>query len=81
MLAEARKKFAANGRVQLAQHDLSVPIEGSEFGCFDAVVSSLAIHHPTIAEKAPFQGNLQPSQFWRRVLQLGTRLFTDAQSA
>jgi cyclopropane fatty-acyl-phospholipid synthase-like methyltransferase len=45
MLAEARKRFAANRRVQLAQHDLGVSLGVSEFGCFDVVVSSLAIHH------------------------------------
>ena len=51
MLAEARKRVAANGRVQLALHDLSLPLGVSEFGCFDAVVSSLAIHHLTHERK------------------------------
>jgi tRNA (cmo5U34)-methyltransferase len=51
MLSEARKRFAANGRVQLAQHDLSVPLGVPEYGCFDAVISSLAIHHLTHKRK------------------------------
>jgi tRNA (cmo5U34)-methyltransferase len=51
MLAQAGKRFADNGRVQLVKHDLTVPIVNSEFGCFDAVVSSLAIHHLTHERK------------------------------
>jgi tRNA (cmo5U34)-methyltransferase len=51
MLTEARKRFAANRRVKLVQHDLSVPLVVSKFGCFDAIVSSLAIHHLTHERK------------------------------
>ncbi len=58
MLAEAQKRFAANTRVQLAQHDLNAPLVFSEFGCFDAVVSSLAIHHLTHERKKQLFGEI-----------------------
>ncbi len=51
MLAEARRRFAASRRVKLVQHDLTVPLVVSELGSFDAVVSSLAIHHLTHERK------------------------------
>ena len=50
MLAEARKRFAADKNVKVIRHDLSDPLP-SELGKFDAVVSSLAIHHCTHARK------------------------------
>jgi len=45
MLAQARKRFANDERVTFVQHDLNVPLPASALGSFDAVVSSLAIHH------------------------------------
>lgn len=43
MLAGARARFADDRRIELIRHDLSAPLP--ELGSFDAVVSSLAIHH------------------------------------
>lgn len=43
MLGAARERFADDPRVKLLDHDLSEPL--SDVGRFDAVVSSLAIHH------------------------------------
>ena len=44
MLELARKRFAKDQRVKIIKHDLSVPLPATELGCFDVVVSGLAIH-------------------------------------
>lgn len=49
MLAAAEQRFAGDSRVELLQHDLTVALP--DIGCFDAVVSSLAIHHLPDARK------------------------------
>jgi len=45
MLERARNRFAEDKKVTVIKHDLSVPLPTEKLGCFDAVVSSLAIHH------------------------------------
>ncbi|HMK95197.1 MAG TPA: class I SAM-dependent methyltransferase [Candidatus Limnocylindrales bacterium] len=45
MLGQARKRFAKDKRVTVMKHDFSFPLPAAQLGSFDAVVSSLAIHH------------------------------------
>jgi len=49
MLSAAGERFARDERVELLRHDLSAPLP--QLGRFDAVVSSLAIHHLKDARK------------------------------
>jgi ubiquinone/menaquinone biosynthesis C-methylase UbiE len=51
MLKEARKRFIGDTRVTIVTHDFSQPLPSAQLGCFDAVVSSLAIHHLTHPRK------------------------------
>jgi tRNA (cmo5U34)-methyltransferase len=50
MLAEAKKRFAFDTNVQIVKHDFALSLP-RELGKFDAVVSSLAIHHCTDERK------------------------------
>jgi SAM-dependent methyltransferase len=43
MLAAARERFGDDERVELVEHDLAEPLPA--LGRFDAVVSSMAVHH------------------------------------
>ncbi len=44
MLKQARKQFEKDSKIVVFKHDLSVPLP-KDLGYFDAIVSSLAIHH------------------------------------
>jgi len=44
MLVKAKIRFQDDPRVKIIKHDLSQPLPNG-LGCFDAIVSSLAIHH------------------------------------
>jgi tRNA (cmo5U34)-methyltransferase len=44
MLEQAKKRFAQDNQVSVVKHDFSAPLPAS-LGKFDAVISSLAIHH------------------------------------
>ena len=56
MLAAARKRFVEDDRVELIEHDLSEPLPA--LGRFDAVVSSLAIHHLEHERKLSLYGEV-----------------------
>jgi cyclopropane fatty-acyl-phospholipid synthase-like methyltransferase len=43
MLSAARQRFTCDRRMELVKHDLREPLP--ELGTFDAVISSMAIHH------------------------------------
>jgi tRNA (cmo5U34)-methyltransferase len=45
MLKLARKRFAKDKRVKVVKHNLNLPLPTSTLGCFDLIVSGLAIHH------------------------------------
>jgi ubiquinone/menaquinone biosynthesis C-methylase UbiE len=51
MLERARKRFAQNTHVTVMKNDFSLPLPQEQLGSFDAVVSSLAIHHLTHTRK------------------------------
>ena len=51
MIERAKKRFANDKHVSIVKHDFSLPLPAKQFGCFDEVVSSLAIHHLTHPRK------------------------------
>jgi len=50
MITRATKRFQDDKRVKIVKHDFSLPLP-EDLGFFDAVVSSLAIHHLTHERK------------------------------
>jgi SAM-dependent methyltransferase len=56
MLEAARKRFAEDERIELVEHDLAEPLPA--LGRFDAVVSSMAIHHLEHERKRSLYGEL-----------------------
>jgi tRNA (cmo5U34)-methyltransferase len=50
MLQQATKRFADDSQIKIVAHDFSFPLP-SKLGYFDAIVSSLAIHHLTHPRK------------------------------
>ena len=45
MLELAGKRFSGDDRVTVVKHDLNDPLPADKLGCFDLVISGLAIHH------------------------------------
>jgi tRNA (cmo5U34)-methyltransferase len=56
MLEAARGRFAGDERIELVKHDLAEPLPA--IGRFDAVVSSMAIHHLEHARKRSLYGEV-----------------------
>jgi tRNA (cmo5U34)-methyltransferase len=56
MLGTARKRFADDERIELVKHDLAEPLP--PLGHFDAVVSSMAIHHLEHERKRSLYGEV-----------------------
>jgi tRNA (cmo5U34)-methyltransferase len=56
MLGAARARFAGDDRVELVKHDLAEPLPA--LGRFDAVVSSMAIHHLEHERKRSLYGEV-----------------------
>ncbi len=51
MINQAKKRFENDRRVTIYKHDFAQSLPAAELGKFDAVVSSLAIHHLTHSRK------------------------------
>jgi tRNA (cmo5U34)-methyltransferase len=58
MLNLARERFAEDKSVKILKHDLSVPLPTVQLGCFDVVVSGLAIHHLVHERKRQLYGEI-----------------------
>ena len=51
MIEQAKRRFKGDSRITIIEHDFSTPLPSKQLGCFDAIVSSLAIHHLTHPRK------------------------------
>jgi tRNA (cmo5U34)-methyltransferase len=51
MIEQAKKRFANDKHVSIIKHDFNFQLPAKQLGRFDAVVSSLAIHHLTDPRK------------------------------
>ncbi len=51
MIEQAKKRFANDKHVTVVKDDFRNPLPAKKLGCFDAIVSSLAIHHLTHPRK------------------------------
>jgi len=58
MLKHAKRRFANDTSVKVMKHDLSESLPAPELGYFDAVVSSLAIHHLAHERKKQLYGEI-----------------------
>ena len=58
MLAQAKKRFQNDSRVKIVKHDFSLPLPALTLGKFDAVLSSLAIHHLVHERKKQLYGEI-----------------------
>ncbi len=56
MLTAARERFAGDAHIELVEHDLAEPLPA--LGRFDAVVSSMAIHHLEHERKRALYGEV-----------------------
>ena len=57
MIERLRERFAADSSVSVIEHDMDDPLPAS-LGTFDAIVSSLAIHHLTHERKRAIYGEV-----------------------
>ena len=51
MIEQAKRRFANSNNISVLKHDFSMPLPAEQLGRFDAVVSSLVIHHLTHLRK------------------------------
>jgi tRNA (cmo5U34)-methyltransferase len=51
MIEQAKKRFSNDKHITIIKHDFSLPLPAKQLDYFDAVVSSLAIHHLTHTRK------------------------------
>ncbi len=51
MIEQAKKRFANDQHLIIVKHDFNLPLPAWKLGRFDAIVSSLAIHHLTHPRK------------------------------